>query len=363
MKKVIFVILGLDFSGAENVLIQYLDGNSEIDPYFAFIYEGNAAQHFSERFGASKVFQLKLSYIKNELRFLPKITQYRLKHALMTVIEQLRPDAFYFNNTHEVILSRKIVRELKVPCIGHVHDMQASIGTVCKRYEAKRVFDELDVVLTVSEACKKSWNCNRMKVVYNGVSDDYFTTDKLIKKNDPIVVGYVGMISKRKGFDILVKVIESMGDNIKWKIAYNLVEDSCQDLLNCIKDKKNVQFFLRLNSSEMKAFYDAIDILLVPSRQDPLPTVAIEAMARKKLVLGSNTGGIPELLGSKRYLFKVEDSSSIETMLSEYCNKDTYEFSSYVEEQWQRAYGLFRSFSKRTYVNSIISGQLKEDRV
>lgn len=32
MKKVIFVILGLDFSGAENVLIQYLDGNSEIDP-------------------------------------------------------------------------------------------------------------------------------------------------------------------------------------------------------------------------------------------------------------------------------------------------------------------------------------------
>lgn len=195
MKKVIFVILGLDFSGAENVLIQYLDGNSEIDPYFVFIYEGNAAQHFSERFGASKVFQLKICYIKNELRFLPKVTQYRLKHALMTVIEQLRPDAFYFNNTHEVILSRKIVRELKVPCIGHVHDMQASIGTVCKRYEAKRAFDELDVVLTVSEACKKSWNCNRMKVVYNGVSDDYFTTDKLIKKNDPIVVGYVGMIS------------------------------------------------------------------------------------------------------------------------------------------------------------------------
>ena len=363
MKKVLFVILGLDFSGAENILIQYLDGNSEIDPYFAFIYEGNAAQHFNEKFGASKIYQLKLSYIKNELRFLPKITQYRLKHALMTVIEELRPDTLYFNNTHEVILSRKIVRELKVPCIGHVHDMQASIGTICKRYEAKRAFDELDVVLTVSEACKKSWNCNRMKVVYNGVSDDYFTKDKLIEKNDPIVVGYVGMISKRKGFDILAKVIESMGDNIQWKIAYNLIEDSCQDILDCIIAKKNVQPFFRLNSSEMKAFYDAIDILIVPSRQDPLPTVVIEAMARKKLVLGSNTGGIPELLGSKRYLFKVEDSSSIETMLSEYCNKDTYEFSSYVEEQWQRAYGMFRSFSKRTYVNSIISEKLKGDRV
>lgn len=55
MKKVLFVILGLDFSGAENVLIQYLDGNSEIDPYFAFIYEGNAAQHFNEKFGARPI--------------------------------------------------------------------------------------------------------------------------------------------------------------------------------------------------------------------------------------------------------------------------------------------------------------------
>ena len=86
MKKVIFVILGLDFSGAENVLIQYLDGNSEIDPYFVFIYEGNAAQHFSERFGASKVFQLKICYIKNELRFLPKVTQY----VVCTVIDICR---------------------------------------------------------------------------------------------------------------------------------------------------------------------------------------------------------------------------------------------------------------------------------
>lgn len=363
MKKVLFVILGLDFSGAENVLIQYLDGNSEINPYFAFLYEGNAAQHFGEKFGASKVYELRLSYIKNELRFLPKITQYRLKHALMTVIEQLKPDILYFNNTHEVLLSRKIVSELKIPCIGHVHDMQASIGTVCKKHEAKSAFDELDVVLTVSEACKKSWNCNRMKVVYNGVSDDYFTTDKLIKKKNPIVVGYVGMLSKRKGFDILAKVIESMGDNIEWKIAYNLIEDSCQDILNCIMAKKNVQSFFCLNASEMKDFYDAIDILIVPSRQDPLPTVVIEAMARRKLVFGSNTGGIPELLGSKEYLFEVEDLASIKVMLTKYCNKDIYEFGNCVEEQWQRAYRMFRSFSKRTYVNSIISEQLKGDRV
>lgn len=358
MKKVLFVILGLDFSGAENVLIQYLDGNSEIDPYFAFIYAGSAVQHFSEKFGVKRIYNLKLSYIKNELRFFPKITQHKLKNALMEVFNQLKPSVLYFNNTHEVILSRKVIRELKVPCIGHIHDMQASIGTVFKRHEAKYAFDELDEVLTVSEACKKSWKCDRMKVVYNGVPDSYFTLDKIIKKNGPIVVGYAGMISKRKGFDILAEIIETMGNNIEWKIAYNLIEDSCQNILNHIKDKKNVQTFFRVNTSEMKSFYDSIDILIVPSRQDPLPTVIIEAMARKKLVLGSNTGGIPELVGSEKYLFEVGNSSLIKKKLFEYCVKDIYEFSNCVEEQWQRAYEMFRSSIKKTYVNSIISEAL-----
>lgn len=54
MKKILFVILGLDFSGAENVLIQYLDGNNEIDPYFAFIYNGAASIEFAKSLEQAK---------------------------------------------------------------------------------------------------------------------------------------------------------------------------------------------------------------------------------------------------------------------------------------------------------------------
>lgn len=45
---------------------------------------------------------------------------------------------------------------------------------------------------------------------------------------------------------------------------------------------------------------DAADIVLVPSREDPLPLVALEAGVRSKAVVATPTGGLPDLLGDGR---------------------------------------------------------------
>ena len=95
MKKILFVILGLDFSGAENVLIQYLDGNSEIDPYFTFIYNGVASAEFVNKFGKDKVRELNLPYNKNELRIIPFLAQRKLYKAMRGIIDEVEPDVSY----------------------------------------------------------------------------------------------------------------------------------------------------------------------------------------------------------------------------------------------------------------------------
>lgn len=354
MNKVLFVILGLDFSGAEGVLLQYLNGNSEIDPYFVFVYKGNAKSQFEKYFEKRKIFELNIPYKKNELRFMPQLTQYRLAKEMLPIVVDLKPDIVYFNNTHEVILSRKIRKQIKIPCIGHVHDMQKSIGTFPKRYEAKCAFSELDRLLTVSEACKKSWNCSRMQVVYNGVKDDYFKEDILTDKDGDITIGFVGMLSDRKGFDILVRLMGEHEIKVNWMIAYNKVEKQYEDVIEQLREKSNIQFFNNIPGPEMKKFYDRLDILLIPSRQDPLPTVAIEAMARKVLVLGANTGGIPELVGLDEFLFETNDVSCVKEYILKYSELQRSELQKLSEKQYLRAYKIFRDSEKKKNINNII---------
>ena len=99
MRNILFVILGLDFSGAENVLIQYLERNEKINPYFAFIFNGEASDKFRKDFDADRIFELSIPYRKNELRFAPKITQRKLYKKIKPIIDDLDIEAIYFNNT------------------------------------------------------------------------------------------------------------------------------------------------------------------------------------------------------------------------------------------------------------------------
>lgn len=357
MKKVLFVILGLDFSGAENVLIQYLDGNSEINPYFVFIYNGAASVEFSKRFGIGKAKELNLPYKKNELRILPCLAQRKVEKAMRHIIQEVEPDVIYFNNTHEIILSRVLLKRLKVPSIGHVHDMRYSIGSIAKRYEARKTYEELSEVLTVSEACKKSWNCAKMKVVYNGVPDALFCNEKSNKlSNKKLTIGYVGMISDRKGFDLLADIIESELLSVNWKIAYNLIEPKYENVLKKVKKKDNVEVFYKIPPSEMMKFYDSIDVLVIPSRQDPLPTVAIEAMARKVLVLGANTGGIPELVGNDSFLFKKNSVRALENSIKKHSSLEKEKLKKKVEGQFEYTRIHFSNIGKRKVINSIVNG-------
>lgn len=355
MRKVLFVILGIDFSGAENVLVQYLMGNECIRPTFAFIYRGAAIRRFKELFGANSCIELDVKYSKNELRLFPQFSQKKLADKLLPVIYRIQPDIVYFNNTLEVTLSEKVVKEIDVPCVGHVHDMKASLGTYPKVRAAEKAFLQMTEILTVSEACKSSWGNDKMRVVYNGIPDSYYKGEVRRFGQEYRTIGFVGMLSSRKGFDLLVQAIQELGDNYSWKIAYNLVEGKLKGLLPILEHMENVQLFYRIPSSEMISFYDGIDMLVIPSREDPLPTVAIEAMARRVLVLGSNTGGIPELVGDDSFLFEKDNVSSLEYSIKKHSELKNKDFEKKVEMQYQYSRERFSDGKKRATVNAILN--------
>lgn len=67
------------------------------------------------------------------------------------------------------------------------------------------------------------------------------------------------------------------------------------------------------SDQKIAAIYAAADMLIVPSLADNLPNVICEALACGTPVIGSNIGGIPELVidGETGYLFECQDANGL----------------------------------------------------
>lgn len=98
-----------------------------------------------------------------------------------------------------------------------------------------------------------------------------------------------------KGLDIL---IDAINDLIKKQGAKNLnVELSVVGTGNEMEQPDfKISYLGRLSSEELKALMSKLDLCVVPSRADNVPSVVIEAQLSGLAVLGSNIGGIPELI-------------------------------------------------------------------
>ena len=82
-----------------------------------------------------------------------------------------------------------------------------------------------------------------------------------------------------------------------------------------------------------RSFYDSLDIYIQPSKLEGLPRAVIEAMSRGCPVLGSDVGGIPELLDNE-CLFKKGSSKAIFESLLRMINSD---ISKYAKKNYEKA--------------------------
>ena len=138
--------------------------------------------------------------------------------------------------------------------------------------------------------------------------------------NGKIVIGLIGRISKIKGQHVALEAFSTViknhsnvhlvfiGSSVKGKEAYinNLFERIKELNLN-----KNVTF---IDFQEnIWSFYDAIDIVIVPSTEkESFGLVATEAMLSKKPVVAANQGGLSEIVVNDETGYLFEPNSTID---------------------------------------------------
>lgn len=362
MIKVCFIISGFGYSGAEIVLGRYLKDNKLIDPYFIVLYKKKEIyEKFCNIYGKNKVFSLNMKHNKNSLRFIPWYDMTIVKYKIDKKINEINPDIIYSNNTMETMLMGLYAKNSNIPIIGHIHDMKSSIHSVIRRYVTKKNFKNYNCLITVSNATKKDWNEKSMIVIYNGLENNYFNSD--INSYEKIrTVGFIGSISRRKGIDFILNEIDDfVKKDLNIIIAYSNIEDyGIYDKLEekVLKYPQKVILKQDLKDEEVIDFYDSIDLLIVPSRQDPLPTVIMECMSRGKLVIGNNVGGIPEMIDENTLIFNTKKSEKIYEKIINIESLGYEKLTALAINQCYKCKRKFNEETKRMNINKIIVGEI-----
>jgi glycosyltransferase involved in cell wall biosynthesis len=169
-----------------------------------------------------------------------------------------------------------------------------------------------DYVITVSETLKEAivenYHLNPSKVfaIPNGVDRDLYISSE---KSQERKVLYVGRFSMEKGIELLPEIIRttlSKDKEIKFEIVASLEENMPKGMVE-IQEKleelekeypdRLIWHKKNLSREEIAKLYSECMILIQPSKYDSFPTTVLEAMLFGKPVIGSNVGGIPEMLG------------------------------------------------------------------
>ncbi|MBI4698887.1 MAG: glycosyltransferase [Nitrospirae bacterium] len=161
--------------------------------------------------------------------------------------------------------------------------------------------------------------------LFSNVSYDTEIADKYMLRNKK-VFGFIGSFYKYEGLDLL---IESFAEAI-WNIedARLLLVGDGEEKDRLIKKTMSmglngkVIFTGKVPHEEIKKYYSVIDVLVYPRKKMRLtdlvtPLKPLEAMAMGKAVIGSDVGGIKELItdGKDGFLFKAEDIDDLSRLM------------------------------------------------
>ena len=150
-----------------------------------------------------------------------------------------------------------------------------------------------------------------------------------LKKKKKFLIGFAGRFTEEKGFDVLLKAATQLSKKRKdfvlifageTNIAYEKTFLRNKALVDGLENK--LIFLGLLDDSQLKAFYQLLDLFILPSRSECFALVQAEAMAQKTPVLVSNIAGARDPVRQSNFglLFESENSHDLAKKIEEYLN-------------------------------------------
>ncbi len=174
-------------------------------------------------------------------------------------------------------------------------------------------------VVAVSQAVKDQWvelgiPADKIIVQHTAI-DPFVPAAGGLKDRVPgrLELLYVGRTTRDKGLDLLLDAVAlcraKPGLDLRLSVV-GQIDPQHPLRLRATRDSLPVEFLGKRSNADARSLMAEVDVLVVPSRYDPCPVVAIEGLNAGALVLGARAGGLPEQIRDRETGLLVDPDSA-----------------------------------------------------
>ncbi|MBI5728535.1 MAG: glycosyltransferase [Candidatus Magasanikbacteria bacterium] len=306
---IVHIIPALGFGGAERFVVDLVNNSRPEDYRYSIItfFSDNPLEVAIRRSGAPVTVVPKHGKISLRL-FLD------LRHKL----SELRPDIVHTHLFGADLWGRVAAWSLGIPVVTTEHSTnhdESSLKHLVKRLLGFMSKNSVACSKDVRLFMKKYYGSdpNKVEIIHNGIDIERFCHLPPPAWKKPLKLLMVGRLTRQKGHDIALAALAKLKD-LPWQLTIVGNGPWHHDVIERIRAlglaDRVTRYPFTQNIEEHLARHD---ILLMPSRWEGLGVVAMEAMAAGRTVIGSEVGGIPEIIESEKtgYLVPSEDPSAL----------------------------------------------------
>lgn len=283
--KVVHLVLSEDFAGIEQHVDELLSNLKDLS--ITLICSKSIASHFNQNISIHEIDNMgRRSLFK----------KYKLKRLLKTI----NPDIVHTHGSK----TASIISSINKGVFKHV----ATVHGVKKN---KSVYESADYVIGVSDHVLDGIK-TKSKVITNWWFPEL---KKLSSKQNKYALA-VGRLEKVKGFDLLISSWVNIETNL-------IIVGSGKEKKNLLKliDKYNLDKKIKIidgvNRSQLEDIYSDASMLIVSSRNEGGPRVALEALYLEIPVLSTNVGHMNKIF-PEELLAQRDNQLSLQKLLEEY---------------------------------------------
>ena len=224
-----------------------------------------------------------------------------------------------------------ISKIFKIPLVSQIHTFGSkqpewpNVGRIILKKTEDVTIRFADVVILLCTEARNDvitrYGCppEKIEVIFSAVDFERFASVKTAQnssvKNNELLITFVGRLTESKGLHYLIDAIKYLKTSNSELAPFKVIiagdgplKKELEDFIR--KSELTDQISLLGHITKIESLLASTDIFVLPSLYEGFPLALLEAMASGCAIIGSNAGGIPDIITNSNTGFIVNRGDS-----------------------------------------------------